>query len=309
MIWLNLSLIALTVSLALPAVFSGSERIWPRVRFLAVLAFQFSGILLVSWWLVSGAPAEPGPPTSGPAPDAGNIAQTAVAAALRSLALLATTVIWATCSGLGAAFLITASRNRRLLAVIPLVTVLWVAPTFLIAAVVQEVQFLIYNATGTPVGGAYGTVSALQVLWAAVVLGIRPAAYIFRQARVTLDLEETADHVRAARARGLPWGRIAARHILRPAAATIASGWLSSFRLMIGSLPLVEFFFAYPGFGQLLVLSLGVGYGDSPSQPQPQLAIALVVTMAVVLILVEAVVGALQTRLDPRLRDLQLEEA
>jgi ABC-type dipeptide/oligopeptide/nickel transport system permease component len=309
MIWLNLSLIALTVSLALPAVFSGSERIWPRVRFLAVLAFQVSGILLLSWLLVSGAPAQPGPPTSGPPPDAANIAQTAITAALRSLALLATTVIWATCSGLGAAFLITASRNRGWLAIIPVVTVLWVLPTFLFAVGVQELQFLIYNAIGTPVGGAYGTGSALQILWAAVVLGVRPAAYIFRQARVTLDLEETADHVRAARARGLPWSRIAARHIFRPAAATIASGWLSSFRLMIGSLPLVEFFFAYPGFGQLLVLSLGVGYGDNPSQPQPQLAIALVVTMAVVLVLIETVVGMLQTRLDPRLRDLQLEEA
>jgi ABC-type dipeptide/oligopeptide/nickel transport system permease component len=309
MIWLNLSLIALTFSLALPAIFSGSERIWTRIRFLAVLAFQVSGVLVVTWLLVSSAPMEPGPVSPRPPPDAGNIAHTAVAAALRSLALILTTIIWASCSGLGAAFLITSTRSRRLFVLIPVVAVLWVVPTFLVAVVVQEVQFLVYNATGTPIGGAYGTVSAVQILWAAVVLGVRPAAYIFRQARVTLDLEATTDHVRAARARGLPWGRIAARYIFRPAAATIASAWLSSFRLMIGSLPLVEFFFAYPGFGQLLVLSLGVGYGDSLPQPQPQLAIALVVAMAGVLIVIEAAVGMLQTRLDPRLRDLQLEEA
>jgi ABC-type dipeptide/oligopeptide/nickel transport system permease component len=309
MVWLNLSLIALIVSLALPALFSGSEQIWPRVRFLAILAFQLSGVLLVTWLLVSKAQSPEALGPAGPPPQAGTIAQTAVVGTLRSLALLATTVVWATCSGLGTAFLLTASRSRRLLAIVPFVTVLWVIPTFLFAVIIQEIQFQIYNLTGTPVGGSYGTFSATQILWAAVVLGIRPAAYIFRQSRVMLNLEQATDHVRAARARGLPWRRIAVRYILRPAAVSIASGWMSSFRLMIGSLPLVEFFFAYPGFGQMLVLALGVSYGDTAPQPQPELAIALVVAMAAVLLLVEATVQLAQSWLDPRVRELELEAA
>jgi hypothetical protein len=40
-------------------------------------------------------------------------------------------------------------------------------------------------------------------------------------------------------------------------ADALVATWVSSIRLMIGSLPLVKFFFAYPGLGYTLVLSLG----------------------------------------------------
>jgi ABC-type dipeptide/oligopeptide/nickel transport system permease component len=51
---------------------------------------------------------------------------------------------------------------------------------------------------------------------------------------------------------------IAARHIIRPTAAGLVQTASSSIRLRLGALPLVEFFFAYPGLGQLLLSSLGV---------------------------------------------------
>jgi hypothetical protein len=47
------------------------------------------------------------------------------------------------------------------------------------------------------VSGGYGEVPIGQIFWATLVLGVRPAAYIFRQTRVTLDQESTMYHVRA----------------------------------------------------------------------------------------------------------------
>jgi oligopeptide transport system permease protein len=315
MTWLNLSLIALIVSLLLVLAFSRQAQLWMRVRPIATLGFQLAGILVLTWILVSLSQRAAPPPSTIAAPpagpDAGGIVRTALRAAERSLALMGFATVWGSFAGLGAAFLLQTRRSKRLLVVVPIATVLWVIPTFLLAVVVQEVQAQIYNVTGASVSGGFGVVNPLQIFWAAIVLGVRPAAYVFRQARVTLDLEATADHVRTARAKGVPGSRVVWRHLVRPAAATLLGAWMSSFRLMIGALPLVEFFFGYPGLGEMLILSLGLTFGiqGGPAQAAPDLAIALVVTMAAILVLLESGVAFLQAWLDPRIRDVRAEAA
>jgi len=93
--------------------------------------------------------------------------------------------------------------------------------------------------------------------------------------------------------------------MFRPAASTLTSGWIASVRLMIGSLPLIEFFFGFPGLGMQLILALGIAYPDQPGHFQPDLAIGLVVTMAVILVALEAFTKLLQQWLDPRIVDLR----
>jgi ABC-type dipeptide/oligopeptide/nickel transport system permease component len=230
-------------------------------------------------------------------------------AAERSFLLIAVAITAGTLAGLGATFAMTVFRTQRLIAIAPVVTVFWVTPTFLFAILAQEIQFVIYNTLDLRVSGGYGTASVGQIFWAALVLGVRPAAYIFRQTRVALEQESTMDHVRAAQARGLPWRVVALRYIIRPTAPSLLATWASSVRLMIGSLPLVEFFFAYPGLGYTLLLSLGIAPGTGAGAPNRDLAIALVVAMAALLVLLESVTSLLQGWLDPRIRELRLEQA
>src|SRR5487761_1411781 len=78
------------------------------------------------------------------------------------------------------------------------------------------------------------------------------------------------------------------RHVVRPAGAGLVETAVSSIRLMFGSLPLVEFFFAYPGLGRLLLLSLGVAYGSQAPAPNADLAIASAVLLAAMLATLEA---------------------
>jgi ABC-type dipeptide/oligopeptide/nickel transport system permease component len=78
--------------------------------------------------------------------------------------------------------------------------------------------------------------------------------------------------------------------------------WSNSLRVMIGSLPLVEYFFGYPGLGRVLILSLGLTYTGSSGRVHGDLAMGLVVMMAVILITLETAAALLQQRLDPRLR-------
>jgi ABC-type dipeptide/oligopeptide/nickel transport system permease component len=166
----------------------------------------------------------------------------------------------------------------------------------------------VFNYTGSAVGGGYGAADLPQVGWSALVLGIRPAAYVFRSARAVLDGERGKYHVRAARARGLTERDVTLRHLARPSAAALLAGWLNSLRLMIGSLPLIEFLFGYPGLGRGLVLALGITYGFGTEQPQPQpdLAVMLVALLACLMIGADLLIRFLQRLLDPRLDEVRL---
>lgn len=313
MAWPNLGLAALAVTLVALLLLSWMPNRWRGAQAIAPFGLQFAGIVILTWALVGTARGNlPPPPLELPPtpPSAAGIVHATLVALGKSAILMALATGWGTAVGLGAAVAMVLRRGRyRFL--VPVATVMWVIPTFLLAIMVQELQVRIYGATGVVVTGGYGGSTALQVFWAALVLGIRPAAYVFRQVSVNLEQEVGALHVRTALAKGLTWRAVVRRHIVRPALAGILSAWVSSFRLMIGSLPLVEFFFAFPGLGQSLLLALGLTYGIQgyTGSPQPDLAVALVVAMAALLVIVETGVVVAQAWFDPRLQAVRAEAA
>jgi ABC-type dipeptide/oligopeptide/nickel transport system permease component len=116
---------------------------------------------------------------------------------------------------------------------------------------------------------------------------------------VALIEEAGQDFVRTAKAKGLRWRDVSFRHIFTPALPILITAWLISFRLMIGSLPLVEFFFAYPGLGNLFLTSFGLGsQGVNPDQ-----AIAAVAIATALFFILEAAANVFQQVVDPRLRE------
>jgi ABC-type dipeptide/oligopeptide/nickel transport system permease component len=222
--------------------------------------------------------------------------------ALRSLTLIAFAMAGATLVGLGAAIAIVSLRERRLVGIELAGAVLLVVPTFLLAILVQELQALVFGKTGLIVAAGYGDVNGVQIFWASLVLGIRPATYLYRHARTVLERETGEDYVRTAEAKGVEWSVVVRRHLLRAGGSALVATWSNSFRLMLGSLPLVEYFFGYPGLGRILVQSIGIHYDVRPTVIRGDIAIGLVVVLALILILVETAAGGLQRWLDPRLR-------
>ena len=312
MLWYNLSLAAVMVSLLIVLAFSRWPKAWVRARPIAVLGIQISSILMGTWLLIRAAQSTSTGFISGASAhlvEGSALAQAIFVSAGRSLLLMVLATLWGTCAGLGAAYIVSYRRRGETAFLGFIATALWVIPTFLLATLVQELQAQIFYLTGQSVTGGYGTFSPLQAVWAAIVLGIRPAAYVFRQSRLALEQEATSDHVRTAEAKGVRWAQVVSRHMFRPAAPTLTAGWIASFRLMIGSLPLVEFFFGFPGLGMQLTLALGISFPDQPGHFQPDLAIGLVVAMAVILVTLEAAAKMLQQWLDPRLVDLRMQAA
>lgn len=299
MAWLSLALIALNISLGTTLLFSGNQKLWHRMRIVAVLAFELGAIVTATLILVTLAYLASAPSMASSRLTDINLAGLEHAAGNTSL-LVVTSTLWGTMTGLGGAFFFTASR-RRSGWIGSLAALLWVLPTFVLAVAVQEVQAQIFNLTGLRLSGGYAVVSPGQVFWAAVVLGIRPAAYVFRQSRVVLAEIGAEEWVRTASAKGLPWRFVTIRHILRPSLPLLAISWLISFRFMVGSLPLVEYFFAYPGLGNLFLASVGLRGPFNADQ-----AIAAVAILAGAFLVLDAAVNVFQQLLDPRLRETRL---
>lgn len=302
------------MSLAFPRIGS-----YPRV--LAVAGIKLGGVVLVTALLVQlagqalGQAVLPAPlASSGLVPTiqgaavvgqhtkADLVATVVISAAVHSLMLLLVALVWGGIVGLGASYFVELRRWRAgWLAAVAVVA--WVTPTFLLAAFAQELQAQIFNVTDLALSGGYGTASAGQAFWAGVVLGIRPASYSYRQAITNLESQATQDHVRTALANGLPWPIVVRHYIFRPTAASLVGVWLNSFRVMLGSLPIIEFFFGYPGLGRALLLSLGVSYPEQVGVFQPDLAVGFVVALAVFVVVCEGVAQLARQRLDPRLAD------
>ena len=224
-------------------------------RVLATLGLQVAGVLVVTWLLVergqSLARAIPPPPGAHNAIPA-EIGGPAVASLLLALVAL----IWGTGVGTAAAAFAVGSRRPRIALLLGLASLIWIVPTFLLAILAQDLQSQLYNLLGFNVSGGYAQFSPAQLAWGAAVLAIRPAAYAYRQGSILIADQSRQLFVRTALSKGLPWKAVVRRHIVRPAAAGLLQTASASIRLMFGSLPLVEFFFGYPGLGNLLLQSL-----------------------------------------------------
>lgn len=134
----------------------------------------------------------------------------------------------------------------------------------------------------------------LHILLPALTLGVRPAAFIARVTRSQMLETLAADHVRTARAKGLPAWRVVIRHALTNAmipVVTLIGVDLGS--LMAGSV-ITETIFAYRG--------LGIYALDGIRNREYSVVMATVLLSSVVFVLVNLAVDLLCAWLDPRVR-------
>jgi oligopeptide transport system permease protein len=302
-LWVNLGLISLTLAVAVGVVVVWRPQVAPVGRVAMTLGLQVSGILVVTWLLVErGQALAVRLPT--PAAFEANLVSQVSSAALASVELVLVSIVLGTCVGTALAAVAAWARQPWLELVLGIGSLVWVIPTFLLAIFAQDLQSAIYGLSGVNVSGSFGTATPTQLIWSSAVLAVRPAAYAFRQSRVLIADQSRADYVRTALAKGLGWRSVVIRHVVRPASAGLVQTATNSVRLMVGSLPLVEFFFAYPGLGRLLLTSLGVAYGQQSPQLDPAVAIGSAVVLASMLAILEAVSRLLGQRLDPRLAEV-----
>lgn len=133
-----------------------------------------------------------------------------------------------------------------------------------------------------------------HLLLPAVTLAVFQVALIVRLVRAAMLEALRADHVRFARARGLPGHRIYLGHALRNALVPV----VTVIGLQLGSLIafsiVTESVFQWPGLGQLFLQA--VTFADIPVMA------AYLCLVAVVFVAINIVVDLLYVAIDPRLR-------
>ena len=120
--------------------------------------------------------------------------------------------------------------------------------------------------------------------------------------RTYLMIFSDEDYVDLARAKGLDRGAIETRYILRPGLPYLLTGFTLTLVGFWQSITALEFFFQWPGIGQLYVDALPNFLGESMYPGEMSLIIGIVVIFAYLLGLTVFILDIVYVLVDPRLR-------
>jgi peptide/nickel transport system permease protein len=177
------------------------------------------------------------------------------------------------------------------------------APSFFLGMVIAYLfGFLWSDLTGLHMTGSLQEVDPFSgtrlnlgnLILPAFTLGIRPLAVITQLTRSAMLDVLGQDHVRTARAKGLPERRVIWRHALPNAwnpVMTSITGWFAE--LLAGAF-FVEYVFGWKGIGKVTV--------DALEKLDYPVVMGSILVTAAVFVIVNIVTDLLQARSDPRIR-------
>jgi peptide/nickel transport system permease protein len=128
----------------------------------------------------------------------------------------------------------------------------------------------------------------------AVSLALPLAAVIMRNTRSAVLEALSQDHVRVARAKGLPGSRVLVRHVLKNASIPIITIGGIQIATLLGGTVIIETIFGLPGIGRYIYEAI-----SNRDYPVVQ---SVTLVMSTIFVLVSVFVDILYAVMDPRLR-------
>jgi len=221
----------------------------------------------------------------------------------KSMALLVAALALATVVGLTIGTIAGLSRRSRLTFPLLTLTVLGIStPTFFAALILQVAEIRFFQETNVRLVYVSGFGWDIQhMLLPVLVLAARPVAYITRATFLALNDILQQDYIRTAWAKGLPRRQIINPHALRNAAVPVLTSVGVSLRFALASLPIVEFFFAWPGLGSRLL--------EAIRGNETQLVVLLALALGLTFLLVNLALDLTYRLVDPRLREVAVRSS
>jgi len=192
-----------------------------------------------------------------------------------------------------------AALSKRSWTVLPLltVTVLGIStPTFFAALLLQLINIRIIDVFHVRLAYMGGFGWDKHMVLPTLVLAARPVAYITRSVYISLTQELTEDYVRTARAKGLNQRQVVSWHAMRNTAVPVLTAIGVSLRFALGSLPIVEYFFAWPGMGARLLEAIQAG--------QTNVVATLALALGLTFLIVNLCLDIVYRFVDPRLKEI-----
>ncbi|MFZ5917257.1 MAG: ABC transporter permease subunit [Chloroflexota bacterium] len=177
-----------------------------------------------------------------------------------SMGLLVVALALAALLGAYIGSLAALTRFKRLVLPLLTLTILGVStPSFFAAILLQQGELVFLSLTGRRLVSMGGFGWDFQhMLMPVLVLMARPLAYLTRAAFIALSQVMGQDYIRTAFSKGLSFRRTVTVHALRNIAVPMLTALGVSFRFSLSTLPVVEFFFGWPGMGLRLLQAMNL---------------------------------------------------
>ena len=216
---------------------------------------------------------------------------------VNSVGLLIVSLVSAVLVGIALGSIVALARRKALALPVLVWTILGIStPSFFAGLLLQigELQYL--RITGRRLVSIAGFGWDVQhMLLPVLVLAARPVAYLTRTTFVALDRIMDEEYIRTAFAKGLSVPRTVLGHAVRNMAVPLLTAIGVSLRFSLSSLPVVEFFFAWPGLGRGLLEAIG--------NRQTSMVIAQASALGLTLLTVNLLLDILYRIVDPRMRE------
>ena len=137
-----------------------------------------------------------------------------------------------------------------------------------------------------------------HMLLPVLVLAARPIAYLTRQSFIALDRVMKENFIQTAYAKGLGQRYTVIIHALRNVAVPILTAIGISLRFSLGSLPVVEFLFFWPGMGLRLLQAI--------NNRQTAIVVTLTLMIGLIILGINLILDITYRIVDPRIRDNDL---
>jgi len=220
----------------------------------------------------------------------------------RSAGLLLVSLGVATALGVPLGIAVALARRKGGASLVLLLSVLGVStPSFLLAMLLWVVNIQVHRRFDVPALPPTGFGWDFHLVMPVLVLAARPLAQIAQVTYISLSEILGEDYIRTARAKGLHWRAVRDQHALPNVLIPILTTLGTSLRFSLASLPVVEYFFIWPGVGLMLLEAIELG--------MTPLVVDLILSLGTLFLLLNTVLEVLYPRLDPRLRNGDQEEA
>jgi peptide/nickel transport system permease protein len=133
-----------------------------------------------------------------------------------------------------------------------------------------------------------------HMLLPVLVLSARPLAYLSRSTYISLGNIMQQDYIRTAFAKGLRRSAIISVHALKNIAVPVLTAVGVSLRFSLSTLPVVEFFFGWPGMGLQLL--------EAINNRETAVVVTLALALGLTFLLVNFLLDILYRLIDPRIR-------
>ena len=172
-------------------------------------------------------------------------------------------------------------------------------PVFFSGFILQQIEILYLYFFGRSLVSVAGFGWDIDhMLLPILVLSARPIAYLTRQSFIALDRVMEENYIQTAYAKGLGQRYTVFIHALRNVAVPILTAIGISLRFSLGSLPIVEFLFMWPGMGLRLLQAI--------NNREAAIVVTLTLMIGLSILGINLLLDITYRIVDPRIRDNDL---